>query len=148
MSPQIALRVIGGGMIFQGLVFFVFAAPLTLQIFPGASDEAVHVGTIMRRGWATTSVMAGLVIFLVRNDRYRTIKRVLFGCGIGFAAMSASMIKLIADEAAVIPMPAIGIYIFVTLYALYLALKKRGKSTYAFKQLLKSCCYRLWRFKR
>ena len=125
MSPQIALRVIGGGLIFQGLVFFVFAAPLTLQIFPGASDESVHVGTIVRRGLATTSFLAGLVIFLVRNDTYRTTKRVLFGCGIGFAAMSFSMIKIIADEAALIPLPAIGIYITVALYALFLAFQKQ-----------------------
>ncbi|MDC1383624.1 hypothetical protein N8500_09090 [Candidatus Puniceispirillum sp.] len=124
MSPQIALRVIGGGLICQGLLFFAFAAPLTLQIFPGASDEAVHVGTIVRRGLATTSFLAGLVIFLISNDTYRTIKRVLFGCGIGFAAMSFSMLKIISDEAAFIPLPAIGIYSVVALYALYLAFQK------------------------
>ena len=126
MSSQIALRVIGGGLIFQGLLFFVFAAPLTLQIFPGASDESVHVGTIVRRGLATTSFLAGLVIFLVSNDTYRTTKRVLFGCGIGFAAMSVSMIKIIADEAALIPFPAIGIYSAVALCALYLAFQKQS----------------------
>ena len=125
MYPQTALCIIGGGLIFQGLLFFAFATPLTLQSFPGAGDEAVHVGTIMRRSLATTSFLAGLVIFLVRNDTYRTTKRVLFGCGIGFAAMSISMLNLIANKAAVIPMPAIVLYSFISFYALYLALQNR-----------------------
>ena len=125
MYPQTALCIIGGGLIFQGLLFFAFATPLTLQSFPGAGDEAVYVGTIMRRSLATTSFLAGLVIFLVRNDTYRTTKRVLFGCGIGFAAMSLSMLNLIATEAAVIPMPAIGLYSSISFYALYLALQNR-----------------------
>ena len=124
MHPKTALLIIGGGLILQGLLFFSFAAPLTMQIFPGASDEAVHVGIVMRRGLAATSFLAGLVIFLVRNENYRTTKRVLFGCGIGFAAMSMSMIKLIANTAAVIPMPAVGLYSFVACYALYLAVHK------------------------
>ena len=84
MRPQLALRLIGGGLVLQGLLFYGFATPLTIQIFPGASDEAVHVGMIMRRGLAAMSFLAGLVIFLVRDDGYRTTKRVLFGCGIGF----------------------------------------------------------------
>ena len=125
MHPKTALLIIGGGLILQGLLFFSFATPLTLQIFPGASDEAVHVGMVMRRGLAATSFLAGLVIFLVRNEDDRTTKRVLFGCGIGFAAMSLSMIKLMFDKAAVIPTPAVGLYSSVTLYALYLALRKR-----------------------
>ena len=112
MLPQTAVRIIGGGLIIQGLLFYAFAAPLTLQIFPGASDEATHVGIIMRRGLAAVSFLAGVVIFLVRNESYRTTKRVLFGCAIGFAAISLSLLKIIVDEAAVIPLPAIGLYSF------------------------------------
>ena len=80
MLPQTAVRIIGGALVVQGLLFYAFATPLTLQIFPGASDEAIHVGVIMRRGLAAMSFLAGLVIFLVVNDGYRTTKRVLFGC--------------------------------------------------------------------
>ena len=72
MRPQLALRLIGAGLVLQGLLFYGFATPLTIQIFPGASDEAVHVGMIMRRGLAAMSFLAGLVIFLVRDDGYRT----------------------------------------------------------------------------
>ena len=43
MRPQQALRLIGGGLVLQGLLFYGFATPLTIQIFPGASDAAVHV---------------------------------------------------------------------------------------------------------
>ena len=124
MRPQTALGIIGGGLVLQGLLFFTFATQLTMQIFPGAGDEAIHVGAVMRRGLATISFLAGLVIFLVRTDQYRTTKRILFGCGIGFAAISLSMIKIIADEAAAIPMPAIGLYSFVAIYSLYLAMHK------------------------
>ena len=125
MRPQLALRLIGGGLVLQGLLFYGFATPLTFQIFPGASDEAVHVGIIMRRGLAAMSFLAGLVIFLVRDDGYRTTKRVLFGCGIGFFAITLSLIKIIAEQAAVIPLPAIALYGFVTVYALYISVRKK-----------------------
>ena len=124
MLPQTAVRIIGGALVLQGLLFYAFATPLTLQIFPGASDEATHVGMIMRRGLAAMSFLAGLVIFLVRNDGNRTTKRVLFGCAIGFAGISLSLIKTIVDEAAVIPLPAIGLYSFVSIFAMYIAIRR------------------------
>ena len=124
MLPQTAIRIIGGGLVIQGLLFYAFATPLTLQIFPGASDEATHVGMVMRQGLAAMSFLAGLVIFLVRNDGYRTTKRVLFGCAIGFSAISLSLIKNIVDEAAVIPLPAVGIYSLVAIYAMYIAIRR------------------------
>ena len=125
MRPQLALRLIGGGLVLQGLLFYSFATPLTIQIFPGASDEAIHVGMIMRRGLATMSFLAGLVVFLVRGDGYRTTKRVLFGCGIGFSAITLSLIKIIAEQAAVIPLPAIALYGFVAIYTLYISVRKQ-----------------------
>jgi hypothetical protein len=124
MLPQTAIRIIGGALVVQALLFYAFATPLTMQIFPGASDEATHVGVVMRRGLAAMSFLAGLVIFLVRNEGYRTTKRVLFGCAIGFAAISLSLIKIIVDEAAVIPIPAIAAYSFVTIFALYIAIRR------------------------
>ena len=124
MRIETALRIIGGGLVLQGLLFYTLASPLTLQIFPDASDEAIHVGMVMRRGLAAMSFLAGLVIFLVRGDGHRTTKRVLFGCGIGFTAISMSMIKIIIDKAAVIPLPAIVIYSGVAILAFYLATRK------------------------
>ena len=126
MRIETALRIIGGGLVLQGLLFYTFASPLTLQIFPDAGDEAVHVGMVMRRGLAAMSFLAGLVIFLVRGDGHRTTKRVLFGCGIGFTAISMSMIKIVIDKAAVIPLPAIVIYSGVAILAFYLATRKHG----------------------
>ncbi|XDZ63676.1 hypothetical protein AB8881_01985 [Alphaproteobacteria bacterium LSUCC0396] len=125
IRPQTAIRIIGGGLVLQGLLFYGFATPLTIQIFPGASDEAVHVGMIMRRGLAAMSFLAGLVIFLVRDESDRITKRVLFGCGIGFAAITLSMVKIIADKGASIPPPAITLYGLVAIVALYLALRKQ-----------------------
>ena len=124
MLAKTAVRIIGGALVLQGLLFYAFATPLTLQIFPGASDEAIHVGVIMRRGLAAMSFLAGLVIFLVRNDGYRTTKRVLFGCAIGFAAISLSLIKISVEEAAVVPLPAIGVYSFVAIFAMYIAVRQ------------------------
>jgi hypothetical protein len=124
MRPQTALYIIGGGLILQGLLFYALAKPLTLQVFPSASDEAIHVGIVMRQGLAAMSFLAGLIIFLVREDGYRTTKRVLFGCGIGFAAISLSMIKIIGEKSAVIPLPAIGLYTTIAVYSLYLAIRK------------------------
>ena len=49
--------------------FVVLCLCNTIDIanFPGASDEAIHVGIIMRRGLAAMSFLAGLVIFLIRK---------------------------------------------------------------------------------
>ena len=124
MLPQTAIRIIGGALVMQGLLFYAFATPLTLQIFPGASDEATHVGVVMRRGLAAMSFLAGLVIFLLRNNGYRTTKRVLFGCAIGFAAISLSLIHITVDQSAVIPIPAIVIYSFVAIFAMYIAIRR------------------------
>ena len=126
MTPQTALRLIGGGLVIQGLLFYAFAMPLTLQIFPGASDEALHVGVIMRRSLAAMSFMAGLVIFLNRGENDRVAKRVLFGCAIGFSAISLAVVKMLIDQAAVIPLPALALYGLVAIGAFYLALKKAG----------------------
>ena len=124
MLPQTAIRIIGGALVIQSLFFYAFATPLTLQIFPGASDEAIHVGIVMRHGLAAMSFLAGLVIFLVRNDSYHTTKRVLFGCAIGFSAISLSLIKNIVNEAAVIPIPAVGAYSFIAIFAMYVAIRR------------------------
>ena len=124
MLPQITIRIIGGALVVQGLFFYAFATPLTLQIFPGAGDEATHVGVVMRRALAAMSFLAGLVIFLVRNEGYRNTKRVLFGCAIGFAAISISLIKNIVDEAAVVPLPAVVAYSFVAVFAMYIAMRR------------------------
>ena len=124
MLPQTAVSIIGGALVVQSLLFYAFAIPLTLQIFPGASDEAIHAGMIMRRGLAAMSFLAGLVIFLVRNEGNRITKRVLFGCAIGFAAISLSLIKISVDDAAVIPLPAIGVYGFVAIFSMYIAIRK------------------------
>ena len=98
------------------MLFYAFATPLTLQIFPGAIDDATHVSVVMRRGLAAMSFLAGLVIFLVNDRGYRTTKRISFGCAIGFAAISLSLIKNIVAEAAMIPLPAVAAYSFVTVF--------------------------------
>ena len=125
MSPQNLLRVISGGLVIQGLLFFAFAAPLTEQIFPGASDEARHVGIIMRQSLAGMSFLAGLVVFLVRGESDRVARRVLFGCGIGLTAIALSMVRVIVTHAAVVPMPGLLIYLGTGLIAIFIATRAR-----------------------
>ena len=108
ISTKATLTMIGGGLIIQGLIFYAFAGPLTDQNFPGAGDEARHVGVIMRGGLAGLSCLAGLVIFLGRSFENLPAKRILFGCAIGFAAISAIMVKTSLNEAAVVPLPGRG----------------------------------------
>ena len=121
MSPKNLLRVIGAGLIIQGLLFFAFAAPLTQQIFPGAGDEARHVGIVMRQSLAGMSFLAGLVVFLVRGESDRVTRRVLFGCGIGLTAIALSMVRVIVTHAAVVPMPGLLIYLGTGIIAIFIA---------------------------
>lgn len=125
VSPQNLLRVIGGGLVVQGLLFFAFASPLTEQIFPGAGDEARHVGIIMRQSLAGMSFLAGLVVFLVRGESDRVARRVLFGCGIGLTAIALSMVKVIVTHAAVVPVPGLLIYLGTGLIAILIATRSR-----------------------
>jgi hypothetical protein len=121
MSPQNLLRAIGAGLVIQGLLFFAFAAPLTQQIFPGAGDEARHVGIVMRQSLAGMSFLAGLVVFLVRGESDRVTRRVLFGCGIGLTAIALSMVRVIVTHAAVVPMPGLLIYLGTGIIAIFIA---------------------------
>ena len=41
------------------------------------------------------------------------------------SAITLSLIKIIAEQAAVIPLPAIALYGFVAVYALYLSIRKQ-----------------------
>ena len=79
----------------------------------------------MRGGLAGLSCLAGLVIFLTRSAENLPAKRILFGCAIGFATVSAIMLKTWLNEAAVVPLPALGLYVFTSCFALYAALKKQ-----------------------
>lgn len=108
----------------QSSVFCAFATPLTLQIFPGKSEEAAHVGVVMRRGLAAMSFLASLVIFLVREESYRVAKRFSFGCVIDFDAISLSLIANIISKAAVVPLPAIGAYSFLAIFAMYMTTRR------------------------
>ena len=65
------------------------------------------------------SFLAGLVIFLVRNDGTVPPSAFLFGCAIGFAAISLSLIKISVDEAAVIPLPAIEFWFCCDFFDVY-----------------------------
>jgi len=128
-TSKTALSLIGGGLIIQGLIFYGFAGPLTAQNFPGASDEAQHVGVVMRGGLAGLSLLAGVVIFLARQAAPPLGKRLLFGCAIGFAAISLIMIKILLDHAAVVPLPALGLYLATSGFALATAVKKDPRQT-------------------
>ena len=123
ISPQNLLRFIGAGLVIQGMLFFAFAAPLTEQIFPGVDDEAAHVGIIMRQSLAGMSFLAGLVVFLVRDETDRVARRVLFGCGIGLTAITLSMVRVIVTQAAVVPIPGLLIYLLTGFMAIFIAIR-------------------------
>ena len=124
MSPKFAATLIGVGLILQALVFYAFVAALTTQSFPGAGEEAHHVGTIMRGSLAGMSLLAGLVVFLVRRADPKIVKRVLFGCAIGFGVIGVIMLKTLLGKAAVVPLPAIAIYVLASIFAGYTAFRK------------------------
>jgi len=43
---QTAIRIIGGALVINGLLFDAFATPFKLKIVPSASDEITYVGMI------------------------------------------------------------------------------------------------------
>ena len=113
MLPQTAVSIIGGAWLCK-FVFYAFAIPLTLQIFPGASDEATHVGMIAARPGSNV-ISRWLGDFLVRNDGYRTQTRFV-RLRNRFAAISLSLIKIGVDEAAMIPIPAIEVTVLLRFF--------------------------------
>lgn len=125
VSTKTVLTLIGSGLIIQGLIFYAFAGPLTDQSFPGAGAEARHVGIVMREWLAGLSCLAGLALVLARSAETLAVKRILFGCAIGFAAISVIMVKILVNKAAVIPLPALGLYLFTACLSLYAAFRAR-----------------------
>ena len=117
MAAKIILTIMGVIMIIQGIIFYFYSVPITQNMFPSASIEAVEVGAVMRKILAGGSIFIGIILFLARTNVASVAKRILFGASIGFSILLVLMIHIsLTNDTVNIPIaPLIIFAIFATI---------------------------------
>ena len=117
MAAKIILTIVGLIMIIQGVIFYLYSVPITQNMFPSASTEAVEVGAVMRKILAGGSIFIGIILFLARTNVASVAKRILFGAFIGFSILLVLMIHIsLTNDTVNIPIaPLIVFAIFATI---------------------------------
>jgi hypothetical protein len=104
VAAKITLTIIGITMVIQGLAFYFYATPITRDMFPTASVDAIEVGIVLRKILAAGSMFIGIILFLARTNVTSAAKRILFGASIGFSLLVLLMIHLsLTNDAVNIP---------------------------------------------
>ena len=81
-------------MFAQGITFYFFAVPITTNMFPTSSAEAIEVGAVLREVLAAGSMFIGIILFLARTNVTSAAKRILFGASIGFSLIVIILIHI------------------------------------------------------
>jgi hypothetical protein len=120
MRAKIILTVMGLVMILQGLFFYFFSITITQNMFPGAGDEAIMVGGILREILAAGSIFIGIILFLSRTNVLSSAKRILFGASIGFSIIVAILTHItLTNEAVSIPITPFFIFTIFAIIAFF-----------------------------
>ena len=121
MSAKFALTVIGLVMFAQGITFYFFAVPITTNMFPTSSAEAIEVGAVLREVLAAGSMFIGIILFLARTNVTSAAKRILFGASIGFSLIVIILIHIaFSNDFVSVPIaPLIIFVIFAVVSFLY-----------------------------
>ncbi len=108
-------------MFAQGIIFYFFSAPITRNMFPTSSAEAIEVGAVLREILAAGSMFIGIILFLARTNVTSVAKRILFGASIGFSLIVIILIDIaFSNDFVSVPIaPLIIFVIFAVVSFLY-----------------------------
>ncbi len=108
-------------MFAQGIIFYFFSAPITRNMFPTSSAEAIEVGAVLREVLAAGSMFIGIILFLARTNVTSAAKRILFGASIGFSLIVIILIDIaFSNDFVSVPIaPLIILVIFAVVSFLY-----------------------------
>jgi hypothetical protein len=129
LKPKAVFTAISVWFTFHIVVFFIIA-PSMLKDMADFSESALFMSSIMMSNAGIFCLFIGVLMFLCRDLEIKQAKKFLLASGIMLVIIDIFMIK---DELAAIekfpndpamhtPLPAIAIFLILTIYALYVAL--------------------------
>ena len=129
LKPKAVFTAISVWFTFHIVVFFIIA-PSMLKDMADFSEGALFMSSIMMSNAGIFCLFIGVLMFLCRDLEIKQAKKFLLASGIMLVIIDIFMIK---DELAAIekfpndpamhtPLPAIAIFLILTIYALYVAL--------------------------
>tara|TARA_Y100000817_G_scaffold256699_1_gene210065 strand:- start:318 stop:722 length:405 start_codon:yes stop_codon:yes gene_type:complete len=112
------------------LIIFFIAGPSMVSDIPDMSDRALFITSSMMQFAGIMCLFIGILMYLCRDLEVAQAKKFLLASGIMLVIMDIIMIKdeLAAmelypnDPALHTPLPAIAIFLLLTVYSLYVAL--------------------------
>ena len=128
-KPKTVFTAISVWFSFHIVVFFVIG-PSMLKDMTDLSESALFMSSQMMQFSGITMLFIGVLMFLCRDLEIEQAKIFLLASGVMLVLIDIVMIKdeMIAmekypnDPAMHTPLPAIAIFLFLTIYALYVAL--------------------------
>ena len=123
MTAKGVLTVSGLIMVLQGILFYIYAVPLTLNMFPEANDAGVLIGSSLREILAAGSVFIGIILFLSRKNTSSSAKRILLGACFGFTLVFLVQLKLVVTGEANVPILPLLVFSGLALTSIFAATK-------------------------
>ena len=128
-KPKVVFTAISIWFSFHIIVFFVIG-PSMFQDMKDLNEKALFMSSQMMQLSGITMLFIGILMYLCRDLEIEQAKKFLLATGTMLVLMDIIMIKdeMIAmekypnDPAMHTPLPAIAIFLFLTIYALYVAL--------------------------
>ena len=128
-KPKVVFTAISVWFSFHIIVFFVIG-PSMLQDMTDFSESALFMSSQMMQFSGVMMLYIGVLMYLCRDLEIEQAKKFLLASGVMLVLMDIIMIKdeMIAmdkypnDPAMHTPLPAIAIFLFLTIYSLYAAL--------------------------
>ena len=128
-KPKVVFTAISIWFSFHIIVFFVIG-PSMFQDMKDLNEKALFMSSQMMQSSGITMLFIGILMYLCRDLEIAQAKKFLLASGVMLVFMDIIMIKdeMIAmekypnDPAMHTPLPAIAIFLVLTIYSLYVAL--------------------------
>ena len=114
MTAKGVLTIAGLILIVQGILFYIFAIPITEKMFYGANDISISIGTVFPEIMAGGLIFIGVILFLSRTNTSSSARRILFGACFGFTLMFIIQLKIEITGQANVP---IGVFFVVAIFS-------------------------------
>jgi len=129
-NPRFVFTVISGWMLFHTILFYFGAGTLVSEI-SGLNEKGIISVKSLMEMLGGFSLFVSIVLFFCRDIEISNAKKVLTGSGFGFLCLDAIMIHnefsvAVNNPGLGTPLPAIIIWVLLTVWLLYVGLKRES----------------------
>jgi len=129
-NPRFVFTVISGWMLFHTVLFYFGAETLVSEI-SGLNEKGIISVKSFIEMLGGFSLFVSIVLFSCRDIEISNAKKVLAGAGFGFLCLDALMIQnelsvAVNNPGLGTPLPAIIIWVLLTVWMLYVGLKRES----------------------